>query len=220
MPNGYRRTFYNVLPKSGTHLVRAHRDVPPHNHVPLYLNLDNTFPIHLKPGSFYIKEISKIKGDFSGHIPYSAGVRDYLEQERIWHVFVFRDLRDVAVSLAWYVKNFKHIIPDPHETTEFNVRIDNTHLALRPDITKDSIMVVAEWWRVFKPWVRYANTVFTYEELRPAAFLCGNEDTITFHNGRINNWAHTFSDHHKKLAQQLLPDVMPEYFSGRIIDEK
>lgn len=193
------RIFYNVLPKSGTHLIKRHRDVPDWNHVSLFCGMKGEYP----PPVEYIKTMKLLHGDFTGHVPYSPKVRDYLRRNDIRHVFIHRNLRDVAASLAWYVTHSEEWRLIPDAITEFNIYIDDKPISESDDVLSDCIEIVAEWWELFQPWTTEADTVFTYEELRPAAFLLGDENTFGFHNGNTNDWMKVFDLHHQILADEL-----------------
>ena len=194
------RIFYNVFPKSGTHLIKQHRKIANNNHVQMYLRLGEYCT-----ADEYIKAIKRVRGDFTGHVPYNDKVRAYLKRNDIRTIFIFRDLRDVAASLVWYVQHPQAWQEKPGHITEFNLKIDDVPLEERPDPLRDAIYIVAEWWEMFKEWLNEADTIFTYEELRPAAFLCGDENVPTFHRGNVGDWRREFQSHHIELANELLP---------------
>jgi hypothetical protein len=206
--SGNRRIFYNVFPKSGTHLVKLHRNVPEDNHVSLFLGLQDRWPDPCD----YVEAIKQLKGDFTGHIPYSSEVHAYLVDNDIRHVFLFRHLWDVALSLAHYIEKV-----EPCERTEFNVRLDGIYLKEYTDIISACIKVISDWWSRFDPWLKYTDSIYSYRELRAAAFLLKDENTATFNKGRINAWAYEYKQHHIDLANQLLPDLMHNYFDGELI---
>jgi hypothetical protein len=187
------RTFYNVLPKSGTHIIQVHRNLL-HKHIGLY---DDNGQF-LKPERITAK-INGFHGDCTGHIPYSNHVESWLVDHNYRHVFIYRDLRDVALSLSEYVKNKKH------QQSEFNVLLgEGKRLSDKDDVLLWSIYLVGKWWELFKPWVSKADSVYTFEELRGAALLLGKENkSVTFRTGQKGGWQYKFQPHHRRAAEEV-----------------
>jgi hypothetical protein len=167
----------------------------PHKHVPLF-----DAGQWLTPKAI-INAIKKYKGDFTGHIPYYEKVDSYLHDKDIRNVFIHRDLRDVALSLAEYVKTARH------GKSEFNITLeDGKQLSDREDVLLSAIYLVGDWWQKFEPWLVKADAVYTFEELRGTALLYGHEgDSTTFRTGQKGAWRYKFEPHHKRAAAEVLP---------------
>jgi hypothetical protein len=166
----------------------------PHKHIALFDDGEWLTPKAI------INGIEKYKGDFTGHIPYHDAVDSYLRDKHIRNVFIYRDLRDVALSLAEYVKTGRH------SKSEFNIVLENgKRLSDQDDVLLSAIYLVGEWWPKFEPWLTKADSVYTFAELRGAALLYGREgESSTFRAGQKGAWRYKFKPHHKKAAAEVL----------------
>lgn len=190
------RVLFVVFPKSGTGLLHAIRGVK--HHVPMF-NERGEF----RTGDNYAKHVFECD-QCTGHIPYSSEFQNAVKSEGYRIIFIFRNLRDVAVSLVNYVRM--------KENSELNVMTHGVRLSRREDPILSAIEVVAGWWEHFAPWMDNADALYTYRELRGAALLLGNEeDSFTFLHGNINEWQREFQPHHIEAARQRLPDVLKQY---------
>lgn len=114
------KVLINSLPKSGTFLLRrALNLLPDFNSRWSYHGLDAKEP------NLY-RKIKKIRqGQYaSGHLYWSEQLTDLLVTNNIRTVFIIRDLRDVAVSLAFYLtkKKSQHRLQKYFASLESNDR--------------------------------------------------------------------------------------------------
>ena len=188
------KTLYNVFPKSGTHIIQIHRGLL-HKHIRLFDD-DGEF---LEPRRI-TNMIKGYRGDCTGHIPYDKHIEDWLHDHNYRHVFIHRDLRDTALSLAAYVKSAQH------KQSEFNILLDDGKLlSEQDDVLLACIYLVGNWYKRFIPWIEKADAVYTYEELRGAALLLGREsESATFRTGQSGAWRYKFKPHHKAAANEVL----------------
>jgi 2-polyprenyl-3-methyl-5-hydroxy-6-metoxy-1,4-benzoquinol methylase len=199
-------TLFTVFPKSGTGLIMQTRGI--HNHIELHdkrgeIRTDDDFIQRVLDCPICV-----------GHVPYSPAIHAALKRDGYRVVFIFRNLRDVVVSLANYVRQC--------ENSELNVMPHGVRISRSPDPILDAIDVVAQWWKLFEGWLEHADSVYTYRELRGAALLIGHEeDSFTFAHGNINDWRREFQPRHIEAARAKLPDVLRQYnLLGYYEDEK
>lgn len=192
------RTFYNAFPKSGTHLIALHRNIPRAAHAPLY-----TKPGTLRTPRQSIDKMREfIEGGFTGHVPYSPEVLEYLRVLDVRIVFLYRDLRDVALSLADYLKV-------KGGNTEFDIPLaDGRRMSQHEDVLLECIRYIGGLWPLFEPWLDHADACYRYEELRGAALLLGHEaSSLTFSRGQAGAWRREFGPVHLAAAREWLPDL-------------
>lgn len=152
------KIFINSLPKSGTFLLRRTLQLLPSSASRWSIHgLDASRP-HL------YRKIRKIRrGQYaSGHVYWSRELIELITAADIRTVFITRDLRDVAVSLAYYLpqqKNqhrlqryFKRL--DSDDARLMNV-IEGASQKLFPDC--DSPNTIGEFAMAFKPWLKEPN---------------------------------------------------------------
>lgn len=187
------KTLFNVFPKSGTHLLLLHRqDINRDDHLPMF---DKGL---FQEPDWYIGQIQKrYPRSFTGHIPYSEEVRDYLEKVGYRNIFIYRDLRDAAVSLG------NHAMKCGHELgvmeLEKNTKIDREYR----DMIAESIPIIGAWWEKFCPWIDYSDAIYRFEELRGAALLLGKEgESTTFKHGNVGDWRKRFKPYHVEMAKE------------------
>jgi hypothetical protein len=188
------KTLYNIFPKSGTYIIAVHREIVG-SHIRLFDD----------KGEFITEKeiagrIESFNGDCTGHIPYSKYIEDWLHKMGIRHVFIRRDLRDVALSLTEYVTMLSH------KNNELNIVMSNgKRLSEQSDVLLSAISVVSNWYKRFAPWEEKADAVYTFEELRGAALLMGREnESVTFRTGQSGAWRFRYEAHHKRLADEVL----------------
>jgi hypothetical protein len=188
------RTFYNVFPKSGTHIVILHCDLL-HKHIGMF-NDSGVF----KTEGQYIRDMQDMNGDFTGHVPYYPLVDEWLHNNNIRTIYIHRDLRDTALSLSEYIK--------VNPKSEFNITVGGgKRLSEQSDILSDCIRLVGAWNELFSPWLTKADAVYTFEELRGAALLLGREnESVTFRTGQKGAWRYKYDPHHKRLAEEVFSE--------------
>ena len=97
--NNGSKVLINSLPKSGTFLLRRALSLLP--------NFVSRWSIHglVADRPNLEREIEQIRrGQYaSGHLYWSTGLTQLLDVNNIRTIFIMRDLRDVAVSLAFYL---------------------------------------------------------------------------------------------------------------------
>jgi sulfotransferase 6B1 len=99
----------NSIPKSGTNLLKNIVFAIPNAHFVKDMSLASMIDMP-KERLVYIKDrISDLSPGcvYTGHIPYSPAIADWINKQGIKQVFICRDPRDVTVSLYHYVMKEK-----------------------------------------------------------------------------------------------------------------
>lgn len=98
----------NSFPKSGTHqLLQILEAFPGARHYGSFIASMPSFPFRERSESAHIRRIrSIVPGEYLGaHIFFKAPYARAIDDMNAVHFFIYRDLRDVAVSEAFYLKN-------------------------------------------------------------------------------------------------------------------
>jgi hypothetical protein len=185
------KTLFNIFPKSGTHLLLLHRqDLDKKDHVHMFVKGEFQEP------KYYCDEIWKREySSFTGHIPYSDEVYKFLREKDYRIVFIYRDLRDVAVSLADHAISGKG---------DLGVKALENRPWEIADILSECIRIIGDWWKRYSGWLTVSDTLYRYEELRGAALLLGKEEeALTFNRANVGEWKRRFEQKHIDLAHKL-----------------
>lgn len=98
----------NSFPKSGTHqLLQILEAFPGARHYGSFIASMPSFPFRERSESAHIRRIhSIVPGEYLGaHIFFKGSYAQAIDDMNAVHFFIYRDLRDVAVSEAFYLKN-------------------------------------------------------------------------------------------------------------------
>ncbi|MEM8677104.1 MAG: sulfotransferase domain-containing protein [Cyanobacteria bacterium P01_G01_bin.67] len=156
--NNGQKVLINSLPKSGTFLLRRALSILP--------NFAPRWSIHgLDAGEPNLnRKIQNIRrGQFaSGHLYWSEELTDLLVTNNIRTIFIIRDLRDVAVSLAFYLANKKsnHHLYDYFASLESNDdRLMEVILGAKQQLFSDcpTPKSLGEFGMAFFPWLKEPN---------------------------------------------------------------
>lgn len=100
-----------------------------------------------------------------GHIPWRQDVADFIDNAGIAHVFIRRDLRDVAVSLAHHVTS--QSLDTRHTDKAFYMLMDSFDDVLMAHIKGIGPYAgVVERWRQYAPWLQQERTLcFRFEDI-------------------------------------------------------
>lgn len=104
----YPPLIANSFPKSGTHqLLQILEAFPRARHYGSFIASMPSFPFRERSESAHIRRIhSIVPGEYLGaHIFYKGSYARAIDDMNAVHFFIYRDLRDVAVSEAFYLKN-------------------------------------------------------------------------------------------------------------------
>jgi hypothetical protein len=118
----------------------------------------------LQPGSMY-----------TGHIPHSAGIADWLAEQKIKQVFIYRDPRDITVSLYHYI--MREVTPR-HAYHDLYANFASDHERLMATIrgigegrykyrhSAESNLNIQIYCEIFLDWLKDSNThAIRYEDL-------------------------------------------------------
>ena len=159
--------FLNSVPKSGTHLLKQILlGLPDTFHIPgkvIYEGLAKDHVKHLEMMSSLEKNELVI-----GHIYYSKRWSNMLLNLNIKHVFIIRDVRDVVVSLAYFIQENLPTHPLYDMFNQNHMTQKERYLCLIKGVQSDEIQYgnIAQWFEVFHGWLTDPYTlVVTYEEL-------------------------------------------------------
>lgn len=172
--------YLNAMPKSGLHLLSALVKPLTMNAKPLWAGnrANNSFTMQGKGPEFVTNAICYLPDNWRliGHCAYDEDVEWYLTLSGVAHIFITRDLRDVAVSQAHHIlsddDNLKH--PDK-ELYRALGGFDDVLRAVWYGI--DGYPGVFDRWREYAPWLDRADVlVLRFEEV--IADLEAAADTI------------------------------------------
>jgi hypothetical protein len=95
------------VPKSGTHLIHQILNGIPNIHNDI-TNIDTKFFVNNPPTNFYedhYKRLSRLQpNEFGlGHLYYSKKYENMLQYFNLKHIFIYRDPRDVLISLTYFI---------------------------------------------------------------------------------------------------------------------
>jgi hypothetical protein len=101
----------NSIPKAGTHLMSSMLNEIPQLSISLDLtDLDKLMNDDARLRLFKSKTKESTQGIWLGHIPYTKSIDQLLLELNIPVIFIYRDPRDIVVSLLHYaIKNENHI---------------------------------------------------------------------------------------------------------------
>lgn len=165
--NNGKKVLINSLPKSGTFLLRRALSLLP-NFAPRWSlhGLDANNPNLLR----------KLRGIRQGqyasaHLYWSQELVDILTSDNIRTIFIIRDLRDVAVSLAFYLAdpNSQHLLQDYFASLESDSkRLTEVILGAKNQLYSDcpNPKSLGEFGMAFLPWFNEPNClVVRFEDL-------------------------------------------------------
>ena len=97
--------FVNSFPKSGTHLLYQVVQVLPTQEFRAFIASQPTFPFRERSKEKLLVLLDRIvPGELlRGHLYYAPEYEHLLKIKQVVHYFIYRDLRDVAVSEAYYL---------------------------------------------------------------------------------------------------------------------
>jgi hypothetical protein len=157
--------FISSIPKSGTHLLRQIIFGIPHTTHKTNLVL---YQGTIDQQKDHFKKLSQLKPNefIVGHIYYSDRWAKMLQSLGMKHVFISRDLRDVIVSLHYYI--LAHL-PN-HPLYEYFKKASTTrkdcYMALIKGMKEYNYPNSKEYFNWFKGWMDDPETLtVTYEEL-------------------------------------------------------
>ncbi|MEZ4722850.1 MAG: sulfotransferase domain-containing protein [Flavobacteriales bacterium] len=163
----------NSLPKSGTHMLSNMISAIPKCYIKKDVtNADKILDHHqrltwikgfklelLNPGDIIV-----------GHIPYSYEMEEYLNELNVYHLFIYRDPRDVLVSLYRYVQKahehvYRNILDGLSEEQQYGILIEGfgegkSGYVLNPN----AIPALSFFCGAYQSWINSSAKVFRYEK--------------------------------------------------------
>lgn len=171
--------YLNAMPKSGLHLLSALVGPLTLNTAPLWASVysGNAFTKQRKGLELITNPLCYLPDNHRmiGHSGYDEDLEWYIANSGICHIFIHRDLRDVAVSQAHHIMsdddNLKH--PDKERYRALG-GFDDVLRAVWLGI--DGYPGVPERWAEYEPWLDRAGLVLRFEDV--IADLEGAADSI------------------------------------------
>ncbi len=161
----------NSFPKSGTHLVMQVIEAieGPKNFGNFLASTPSLTYREVHPEKL-AKRINKLlPGEIVGaHLHYYDVLSSAMENINAFHVFIYRDLRDVAISEAHYLYNMNKWHRLRKEFLKFPDELDRIKLSLNgdPSLKDCSYPNIVERFRMFEKWISTKNVfVIRYEDL-------------------------------------------------------
>ncbi|WP_347550649.1 sulfotransferase domain-containing protein [Pseudalkalibacillus hwajinpoensis] len=157
----------NSVPKSGTHLLKQILlGIPETFHIPGKVIYEGLAKDHLK----HVEIMSNLQENefIMGHIYYSKRWADMLDERNIKQVFITRDLRDVIVSMTYFIHEKLPNHPLYETFTQKDKTQKDRYLHLIRGVDTDDVRYgnIASWFNDFSDWLTDSNTLsLTYEEL-------------------------------------------------------
>lgn len=191
----------NSIPKSGTNLLKNIVFSIPGTHPDVDLSLANETTnggecldyirqriVQFSPGHVY-----------TGHIPYSPEVSSWLQENKVKQLFIYRDPRDVTVSLYHYI--MRDITPrHAYYSMYSNFESDNERLLMaitgfgdgknKFKVSNNSIPAIRLVYQSYLPWVKKNSAdcfALRFEDLVGAEEKCKRkiEEVVRFINPYI-----------------------------------
>lgn len=201
----YRPKWYlNGFPKAGLHLlemfVSVVAELMPHDALRVGW-WAGTFPFNSwvvapKPLELFTRQISRLRPGyyFKGHAGHFDEIDSFLRLAGVAHVFVYRDLRDVAVSHAHHITSgddskFKH--PAKHAYTALGGFDEILHACI---VGLGAFPGVVARWKAYAKWIDSESALaIKFEDLKIAPEKCarrileyGIERTLSPYRPRHN----------------------------------
>ncbi len=209
----------NSIPKAGTHLMSSMLNEIPQLSISLDLtDLDKLMNDDARLRLFKSKTKESTQGIWLGHIPYTKSIDQLLLELNIPVIFIYRDPRDIVVSLLHYaIKNENHIYheilreQDASSALQTLIRGygNGTH---HYELSHTSIPSLSNYVNAYSAWIDSKNCIaISYEDLmginqdenldRLCNYLnlnrsvkkllkrgIGNKASSTLREGKIKTW--------------------------------
>ncbi|MBN8207258.1 sulfotransferase domain-containing protein [Bacillus sp. NTK071] len=209
----------NSVPKSGTHLLKQILlGLPETFHIPgnvIYEGLEKDHNKHLqKMKTLRDNEI------IMGHIYYSERWAKLLSDNQIKQVFIIRDLRDVVVSLTYFIKSKLPDHPLYPLFTQSGTTQKDCYLSLINGVkTKDTKYGnIVEFFHDFRGWVNHNEVLtVTYEELMESAQSRHKSlKNIAQYLTKELNYPLSINEMINHMEANILPSQSPTFRKGSI----
>ena len=216
------KVLINSLPKSGTFLLRRTLQL-----LPSFASRWAVHGLDAEKSSHLYREIANIRrGQYaSGHVYWTSELRELMAAADIRTVFIIRDLRDIAVSLAYYLpqpQNQHRLQPYFERLDNDDSRLMNVILGASHKLFSDcsSPHTLGEFAIAFRPWLDESNCLTVrFEDLIGSAG--GGSDRLQIQTIRaITEYLNlNFSEEDTtKVARQLFDRNSPTFRKGQIGD--
>lgn len=170
--DGCRGVLCNSFPKSGTHLLlQILQSLPGTRFYGSFLASVPSISFRVRREKDQLNRLSSIAPDevMPAHLYYSAGVDSQINSQSISHFFVYRDLRDVVVSEAFYLSSMAWW----HGLSRYFRGCDSLESRLLlsieglPDKFAHEYPDIATRFGFYRPWIESDNCfAIRYEDLR------------------------------------------------------
>lgn len=219
--NNGTKVFINSLPKSGTFLLRRTLSL-----LPTFVSRWSYHGLVIETPDLY-KKIQNIRpGQYvSGHLYWNLELIKLLTSSNIRTIFIIRDLRDVAVSLADYLTNKE---PNHRLHSYFKSLKSNEERLMAAIVGVDAKLLedgkraesLGEWATGFAPWLNEPNCLAVrFEDLIGSAGG-GNDETqlkTVFAIAKVLN-ANISEEQINKVAREIFFNRSTTFRKGQIGD--
>ncbi|MFY0626297.1 MAG: sulfotransferase domain-containing protein [Reichenbachiella sp.] len=199
----------NSFPKSGTHLLmQIVESLPDHSQYGNFLASTPSFSFKEVDPKRMAQSILKIlPGEIvGGHIHCSEEVKKAISQINCFHLFIFRDARDVTVSEAYYLGNMNRWHKMSKHFRALSTDLDRVKLSLygMPDKNID-YPNVCERFAKYSDWLGSDNVIcFKYEDFISAR----REECLTLLVDKYLNFSKR-SNSKSQLLDQMRKSIDP-----------
>lgn len=227
----------NSIPKAGTHLLSSMLSELPNLTISSDLTqLDKVKDDDMRLNMLKSRVDLQNKGIWLGHIPYSESIDGYLGSLNIPIIFIYRDPRDIVVSLLHYVrKNDNHIynkiIGESDSSAALNTLVNGYGKGVEEyELSDSSIPALSHFVNAYSPWIWSKNCfAVSYEGLvgseqsKNIHAICnylnlnhsvkrllvkgiGSKESSTLREGKIKAWS-------SELSSDILNEISNQEWS-------
>ncbi len=225
-----KKILINSIPKAGTHLMSSMLGQIPDLSIALDLTgLDKLLDDEERLRFFKAKTSPQPNGLWLGHIPFTETIDTILESSNVPTIFIYRDPRDIVVSLLHYIRKsknhiYRNILLECDPLSAMKILIEGYGNGKeRYDLSSTSIPSLSNYINAYSPWlsskhclsVSYEGFIGQDQEenlTRICDYLdldhsikailqkgIGHKNSSTLRQGKIKSWQTEISAHELDL---------------------